>query len=128
MIPETQRQALHALREALRLCEANQVKIAGLGAIPDAHFAVSAAGVNDLLNLYPERETYLGDAAQEQLSGSRLGWRFHIVGFGTLRWEGIASRAWWNDEAPLLVNQMLNKNGRRFRLDFATGNVYEVGK
>lgn len=128
MISETQRQALHALREALRLCEANQVKVAGLGAIPDAHFTVSAAGVDDLLNLYPERETLIGYATQEPLSGSRLGWRFHIVGFATLRWEGLASRAWWADEAPLLANQMLNKAGRRFRLDFATGNVFEVGK
>lgn len=128
MIPETQRQALFALREALHLCETNSVKIAGLGAIPDAQFSVSAAGVNDLLNLYPERETYLGDARAEQLSGSKLGWRFHIVGFATLRWDGIASRSWWNDEAPLLANQMLTKAGRRFRLDFATGAVYEVGK
>lgn len=125
----TQRDALVTLRRALEICEEKGVEVVGMGGAGCEVFTFGSAGgvsLDDLLAAPRVSERLLGKVTP--LPGPVPVWDFRPMGPGgaLLRWTGQASRAWWSGPALDRNSQLQQADGRTYRLDFVTGQVYEV--
>jgi hypothetical protein len=65
----------------------------------------------------------LGHAIFSQLSND-LFWSFYDKTGGSIRWSGYDDWYWWNKVAPTDLFQIREHQGKRYRLNPSTGEVF----